>query len=220
MNFDHDFALVLSIDYRSLPYYVFDLTNDNPELQEFDIADAQSFSEYVSRKIRESDSSFGIGRYNENRTIYDHSDVFSGGVRRRIHLGIDLWAPSGTKVFAPLKATVHSFNNNIGKGDYGPTIILQHELGGETFYTLYGHLSEDSLEGLEIGQEIEKGQEIARIGNFPINGDWPAHLHFQIITDMLGKKGDFFGVASADEREKFLKICPDPNLILQIPGLD
>ena len=34
----------------------------------------------------------------------------------------------GKSVHAPLTSTVHSFANNEGQGNYGPTIILQHEL--------------------------------------------------------------------------------------------
>ncbi|HMB89916.1 MAG TPA: aminotransferase class III-fold pyridoxal phosphate-dependent enzyme, partial [Rhodothermales bacterium] len=40
---------------------------------------------------------------------------------------------------------------------------------------------------------------------------------FQVITDMLGRKGDFPGVAPPSEREVWLGICPDPNLLVGIP---
>src|SRR6185503_21331685 len=85
------------------------------------------------------------------------------------------------------------------------------------FFTLYGHLSEKSLEGLYPGKPINRGDRIASIGAPPTNGGWPPHLHFQMITDMLSKQGDFPGVAPASQREVWLSICPDPNLILGIP---
>jgi 4-aminobutyrate aminotransferase-like enzyme len=91
------------------------------------------------------------------------------------------------------------------------------EGGDVVFYTLYGHLAADSVKDLEIGQRFEAGQQVARIGDRPVNGDWPPHLHFQIITDMLGFRGDFPGVASPTERELWLSLCPDPNLLLGIP---
>jgi murein DD-endopeptidase MepM/ murein hydrolase activator NlpD len=114
-----------------------------------------------------------------------------------------------------LEALVHSFQNNTAWSDYGPTIILEHSLSNQRFFTLYGHLSLESLEGLYEGKRIEKGEKIAEFGNYPINGDWSPHLHFQIILDLLGKKGDFFGVCTPQEQEVFAKICPNPNLILR-----
>jgi hypothetical protein len=47
--------------------------------------------------------------------------------------------------FSALDGTLHSFNFNAGFGDYGPTIILEHNVENQTFI-LYGHLSLDSLE--------------------------------------------------------------------------
>jgi hypothetical protein len=41
-------------------------------------------------------------------------------------------------------------------------------------------------------------------------------LHFQIINDMQGKKGDYPGVSSKKELAFYKKNCPDPNLLLKI----
>ncbi|MCL4832746.1 MAG: aminotransferase class III-fold pyridoxal phosphate-dependent enzyme [Caldilineaceae bacterium] len=141
-----------------------------------------------------------------------------GGERRTIHLGIDLFAPTGTPVHAPLAGTVHSFADNAGVQDYGPVIVLSHASGdGETFYTLYGHLSRESLDGLEIGQTVAAGAPFATLGSAEVNGGWPPHLHFQIVTDLLGLDTDFPGVGTASQREVWKAFCPDPNLILGIP---
>jgi 4-aminobutyrate aminotransferase-like enzyme len=127
----------------------------------------------------------------------------------------------GSPVFAPLDGVVHSFRNNDAPLDYGPTIILQHTVdNGETaFFTLYGHLSAASLDGLYEGMPIKRGARLGSIGDYPINGGWPPHLHFQIITDMLGKSGEFPGVALPNQREIWLSLSPDPNLITRIPEL-
>ena len=93
-----------------------------------------------------------IGKYNEDRTIYT-AKQYLGKNPRTIHLGIDLFAPPGTKILCPVDGKVHSFQNNQGEGDYGPTIILEHN----GFYTLYGHLTLSSIENLEIGQEFKAG---------------------------------------------------------------
>lgn len=204
--------------------FTFDFTEENKELQNIDIADTKKFSEYIFRKMRECNVPVAIGRYNESRTIYAISKLFNScdtatKEPRTVHLGIDIWAKAETPLFAPLSGKIHSFKNNTTFGDYGPTIILEHNVNNITFYTLYGHLSTGSIEGMHVGQEFNAGDEIARIGNYPENGSWPPHLHFQLITDMQGRKGDFPGVASISEREKFLELCPDPNIMLGIKNL-
>jgi murein DD-endopeptidase MepM/ murein hydrolase activator NlpD len=197
-----------------------DLGAGNQELMVVELDDTQAFTAFIFDTMREQGTPVAIGRYDEDRVVYRHSSLFDDeSESRTVHLGIDLFVASGTPVYSPLPARLHSFANNAMIGDYGPTIILEHHLAGITFFTLYGHLSLDSLDGLSEGRTLAAGEQIATIGNNHENGGWPPHLHFQIITDMLGKRGDFPGVATLSERQRFLDLCPDPNLILQLPGL-
>jgi murein DD-endopeptidase MepM/ murein hydrolase activator NlpD len=198
---------------------VLDLTEKNKHLAKIDISNAEEFSNHISKIRIKSNVRVCIGKYAEDRTIYAHSPLFNGTNPRTVHLGIDLWVEPGTKVFAPADGSIHSFANNKGIGDYGPTIIIEHSIDEVQFFTLYGHLSLDSLENLKVGKKIKKGNIIGTVGNYPDNGNWPSHLHFQIIADMLGKKGDFFGVASVDKLQEFIELCPDPNLMLRIKSL-
>jgi 4-aminobutyrate aminotransferase-like enzyme/Ser/Thr protein kinase RdoA (MazF antagonist) len=167
-------------------------------------------------------ASIGVGRYDEARCLYD-SPLFGGGAsptdeRRTIHLGIDLFAPAGTVVRAPLEGFVHVLANNAVRQDYGPLVILRHEAGDESsFFTLYGHLDEDTLASLAVGQRLARGEAFARVGAPPANGDWPPHVHFQIILDLLGLDADYPGVARASERELRKALSPDPNLLIGIP---
>jgi len=190
---------------------VLDLTSNNQELKKIN-PHSKEFTDYIFNKLN---GRIGIGKYNENRTIYNQSGLFSTEART-VHLGIDLWVKKNTSILAILDSKIHSFHNNNHFGDYGPTIILEHEECGLKFYTLYGHLTEDSLNGIDKGQIIRKGKQFAKVGSEKVNGNWPPHLHFQIILDMQGKEGDFPGVASATDRQKYLKICPDSNLLLRI----
>ena len=135
---------------------------------------------------------------------------------RRLHLGVDIWGPAGTKVMAPLGGIVHSFAFNNNDSDYGATIILTHHLDGIGFHTLYGHLSLNSLKNLYEGQPVTKGEVIAEFGMRFENGNWPPHLHFQIIADMQGWRGDYPGVCRFSERMQWLAACPDPNIILKM----
>ena len=155
----------------------------------------------------------------EHRTIYARSKLFdTADEPRRLHLGVDIWAEAGTPVYSPLAGHIHSFNDNKSFGDYGPTIILAHDLDGLTLYSLYGHLSRKSLLGVSIGQRIDKNQAIGAFGTCQENGEWPPHLHFQLMFDMEGMEGDYPGVCRFSEKDKYTKNIPDPQLILRFPS--
>jgi len=197
-----------------------DLSLANPIVANARVHDNKDVTRLLALVMERSGAQYGIGGYGEKRGWYARGEQFTHGEEvRSIHLGVDIWAPAGTPVYSPLDGIVHSFQDNALFGDYGPTIILQHSLQGETVYTLYGHLSRESLAGLVEGEVIRRGERFATRGAAPINGDWPPHLHFQIMIDMLGKVGDYPGVAAESQRELFLTLCPDPNFILRSPLL-
>lgn len=207
---------VVDYDATADTLYTFDFTSANTELDIDTITDSARFSAWINKKLKETGSRYGIGGYMEHRTLYARSPLFNTDDEpRRLHLGVDIWAEAGTPVYAPLAGTVHSFKDNNNFGDYGPTIILQHNLDGLMLYTLYGHLSRESLMGLAIGQPIAKNQQIAQLGGIDENGRWPPHLHFQLMFDMEGWVGDYPGVARFSEKEKWQHNIPDPNLILR-----
>jgi peptidoglycan LD-endopeptidase LytH len=87
---------------------------------------------------------------------------------------------------------------------------------GLNFYSLYGHLSLNSLKNLEEGKRIRRGEVFTEFGMRFENGNWPPHLHFQIILDMQDWEGDYPGVCKFSERALWLNNCPDPDLILQM----
>ncbi|GGB15393.1 MULTISPECIES: peptidoglycan DD-metalloendopeptidase family protein [Mucilaginibacter] len=198
--------------------YHFDLTAANKELTAEVINKPWMFSQLVNEKLHDNHCRYGIGGYMEHRTIYAFSSHFdTDDEPRRLHLGVDIWSDAGTPVYAPLDGMVHSYQDNNTIGDYGPTIILQHDLDGLTLYSLYGHLSRKSLNGLSKGVPVSKNSQIATIGNADENGHWPPHLHFQLMFDMEGKQGDYPGVAKFSEKEIWRKNIPDPGLILKFP---
>ena len=197
-----------------------DFSSTNTELSGEIIDDTEKFSTYISNKLLESNSRYGIGGYAELRTVYSRSKLFNEGSEepRRLHLGMDIWGKAGEKVYAPMGGMIHSlaFNNHFG--DYGATIIVLHQLEGIPFYTLYGHLSLNSLKNRSEGELIKKGNIFAEFGMQFENGQWPPHLHFQLITDLQGNKGDYPGVCKYSEQGFYLKNCPDPDLILNMAG--
>lgn len=208
-----------------------DFTSTNTGLTEDVLQDTQLFTDYINDQLRSAGARYGIGGYGEHRTVYRRSELFGSqevaqhkdflytetkeeDEARRMHLGIDIWGKPHTAVMAPLNGIVHSFANNNSFGDYGATIILTHQINGISFYTLYGHLSLSSIKNLEEGQLIVKGDTFAEFGIPSENGQWPPHLHFQIIADLEGWKGDYPGVCRFSEKENWLSNCPDPDLIL------
>ncbi len=220
LNYQISFASVVPFDWQRFRVKILDFTAGNQALQQQELIDTADFSRFVTQEIQEAGALCGVGGYNEHRVLYRRSPHFQQTTEpREIHLGIDIWAEAGTPVSAPLTGTIHSLRDNANFGDYGPTIILQHELEGTIFHTLYGHLSRASLRDKVPGQTIAAGEPFAEFGPYPENGDWPPHLHFQIIEEMQDWSGDYPGVCSLSERARYLANCPDPNLILRIPGL-
>lgn len=207
-----------------LPTYPFDSTRvarldftaANPRLALPErLHDTRLFDGVVAEMLADQHATAGIGGYLENRVIYRRSPHFDAAAEpRSLHLGVDVWVPAGTPVAAPLPATIHSLADNDNFGDYGPTVILQHEVKDTIFFSLYGHLTRTDLAGLRAGQALAAGQVFAHVGPHPENGDWPPHLHFQLITDMQGRRGDFPGVAAPSERAHWAALCPDPMLVL------
>lgn len=199
-----------------------DFTAANPALTDEVIGDVNLLNRYITMQLEQQHARYGIGGYLEPRVLYRRSNLFAGEAAhggeeaRSIHLGVDIWAAAGTPVYAPLQATVHSFADNNQSGDYGATIILQHQTGSGILYTLYGHLSLNSIQPLHKGQVFEAGALLGWLGNRQENGDWPPHLHFQLIRDMQGKEGDYPGVCKPSEREWYAANCPDPDVLLQM----
>jgi len=158
------------------------------------------------------------GGYHEIRPFYCteqfNSEGNSGPMYRSMHLGIDIWTDEEIAIHSPLDGRVFNVYNNAEEGDYGPTLILEHEMNdGNTFYSLFGHLGEDVLHNLSKGDPIRKGQKIASIGGPEVNGGWASHLHFQFMLNLIGNTYNFPGVGHPDEKKVWEQLCPDPGLL-------
>ena len=217
-------APVLDVDPRVAPCLVLDLGVGSLFLgADPRHVETGPLTERIFGEMKRAGVTVAVGRYDEARGIYLSGAFASGGratdERRTVHLGIDLFVEPGASVRAPLPGLVHVLANNTAPQDYGPLVILRHETGDAApFYTLYGHLSEDTLAGLAVGQRVEAGEVIARVGAPPANGDWPPHLHFQLILDLLARDADFPGVALPSQRSIWTSLSPDPNVLLRIPA--
>ena len=116
--------------------------------------------------------------------IYPVSGVFTSAYGFRdgaYHEGIDLANDEGTEVISAMSGTVVRAEWYYG---YGLCVDIEHEDG---YWTRYGHLSEIDV---EIGQEVEQGECIGRLGN--TGRSTGPHVHFEIRSGAwpLGKSTD------------------------------
>ncbi|MBP1839470.1 peptidoglycan DD-metalloendopeptidase family protein [Formosa algae] len=218
-SIDKQFIKVLAPEIALNDYVSIDLSTSNESLQYVNVSSSQDLNQYINLYMAEHGAHIAYGGYMEVRDIYKRSTYFNTAVNtsiRNIHIGMDLWCKAGTPVLAALDGEVHGFKNNMNYGDYGPTIILKHTISDVVFYTLYGHLSSESIATLEVGQQVKQGHKIAELGTSDVNGDYPPHLHFQIIHDIQEYFGDYPGVCSETDLEFYTANCPDPNLLLKM----
>ncbi len=162
-----------------------------------------------------------LGYYAEPRLIYTGNafrrGVYGASNRRTVHLGVDIFAPAGRRVLAPVAGTVEAVADRAERFDYGGVVILRHETdAGDRFFTLYGHLNPDVVGRLATGQEIAQGEAFATLGAQHENGGWAPHLHFQLALSISGIGHDWPGVGDPDEISLWTAICPNPAPLLNI----
>jgi len=163
------------------------------------------------------------GGYCEPRPIYTSSAYDKignqGRESRSIHIGVDFWLPAYTPVHALFDGEVVTAVNDAGDKEYGGLIILKHKVEDFEFFTLYGHNTVESATKHTVGDIIKKGEKIAELGNYPENGNWAPHLHFQVMLSMMDYHDDFPGVIYPDQLDVWKSICPDPNLLFKSEAL-
>lgn len=135
-----------------------------------------------------------------------------GSVRPgKFHEGIDIAATRRDwvgrprdPVLAVARGTVGYVNRFPGNSNYGIYIVLIHDDPLGAVYTLYAHLAEVST-GLNIGQEVNAGTLLGKMGSTPVSIIPRArgHLHFEIGL-----------IANSRFREWFLgkRLKPDHGL--------
>ena len=208
-----------------------DLSVGSPELPHLEtLADPGTSQGWIEGSIAAAGATVAVGRYGETRLLHDAPGFQARGDHgpesRTLHLGLDLFAPAGTPVHAPLAGTVASVADNDRPLDYGPTVIVRHTTPeGDGFHTLFGHLDRATLDHLVPGQRIQPGDVIGRLGDPSVNGGWPPHLHLQVIAlDPLrdegaepADRGDFPGVALHRLRAVWESVSPDPTPLAGLP---
>ncbi len=193
-------------------YVPIDLSIRNEMLKSLDLTNPLEHQSFIDSHLHSHNAKVAYGGYLEERGLYAERTLFESG--RNIHLGLDLWAPAGTAVLCPFEGSIHSFKNNVKQGDYGPTLILHHRWQGQTFYTLYGHLSIASMTDWRQGRSVLPGEVLGALGTPKENVGYAPHLHFQLVMDLQGMEGDYPGVCTREELSCHKLNCPDPEILL------
>ena len=94
--------------------------------------------------------------------------------RIKAHQGVDLAAPTGTRIKASGDAVVDFVGQ---KGGYGNVIVLKHENGVST---VYGHLSRFA-DGLHKGEKVTQGDVIGFVGMTGLATG--PHLHYEFMVN-------------------------------------
>ena len=127
-----------------------------------------------------------------------------GALTGRIHAAMDVAAPRGALVFAPIAGEVTVSQE---RGVYGRHIAILHscppetpEFGTSAVLTLYAHLDERLI---ELGP-VAAGQSIGRVGDSGVPGR--VHLHFSVRR--INRRRGAAEASSVAEEDPGLRINP------------
>lgn len=217
----HAIGRLVPIELQTAPLTYTDWSVTAPEFigpEQYD--DAAGFTARIRAAVSVAGAQAAIGGYDHVRPAYGGPLFQAAAEMRTVHLGLDVFMDAGTPVYAPLDGLVHSAADNAAKFDYGPCMVLVHRVSPDVpvFHTLYGHLDRAALERLRPGTPVKRGDLLGRMGPYPENGDWPPHVHLQLIVDMLDRRGDFNGSCRPSQRDVWLSLCPNANLVARVPA--
>jgi 4-aminobutyrate aminotransferase-like enzyme/Ser/Thr protein kinase RdoA (MazF antagonist) len=209
------FAPVLPVDPRRQPVPWVDLSVGSLDLGGGERWRAEDVADVVTRRRQATGCALVLGRYLEPRLLGGPAEVpgLDCAERRTVPLGVCLFMAPGTAVTTPLAGRVAALERVAAIG----AVLLRHEVqGGPTFFTRYGGLDLASLAPLEVGQTVAAGSPLATIG--PASDGLPPHLDLQVVVDAFGLGTGVPTAVGPSERDLWAELCPDPNLILGVPG--
>ena len=107
------------------------------------------------------------------------------------HRGVDFNPGAGTPIQAIADGVVTEIGNP--SGELGVYVVVQHDVDGVTFSSVYGHMQFGSL-GLNVGDHVTRGQIVGLVGD--TGQSTGPHLHFGIL-DAAGTPIDPLGWMAA-----------------------
>lgn len=132
------------------------------------------------------------------------------GVVNSMHNGIDIAKSGARPIFASADGVVR---RSYRSSSYGETIMLEHEINGDTWETVYAHMRENSRR-FKDGQRVKQGDVIGQMGN--TGNSTGQHLHFEI------HKGGLWNMAKSNavDPEQYLEkdLYPAKTSSLAVDG--
>ena len=118
---------------------------------------------------------------------------------RKMHTGIDLTAPTGTKIYATGDGKV--VKAGLSKGGYGQRVIINHDYG---YKTVYAHLKQVFV---SEGQKLKRGEVLGSLGN--TGHSTGAHLHYEVRKSNIpiNPINFYFNDINAEEYELMVAAC-------------
>jgi 4-aminobutyrate aminotransferase-like enzyme/Ser/Thr protein kinase RdoA (MazF antagonist) len=217
------FAPVIEADFAQRPPRVLDLGIGSALLgAEPQHSLAPDRERIIAAELRRTGADVGIGRHDEERYVVDAQQSIgkepAASGLETVHIGMDVFTGMATAVHAPFDAIVHCIVGGDDAPAGGAHVVLHHQPNATTdFFTLYGQLAPESVSALAEGQHIAAGGVIGKVLPGATNGSQLAHLHFQVVADLLDWAADFPSMVPVAERVVWKTLSPDPNLILGIP---
>ena len=166
----------------------------------------------IEKMMAENDSTWAISGYPEKRAeLADYPlDIREN---RPWHIGVDISAPKGTKLYAPLDSVVEEVGNETERGNYGGYIVLKHDVDGCVFYTIYGHLNFEKFP--QLGASLRAGDCFGEMGDMSQNGNWFYHVHMQVLTQRGFDEGwSQRGLCSEEQLVTIHELCPNPLFLI------
>ncbi|MCQ2308724.1 MAG: M23 family metallopeptidase [Bacteroidales bacterium] len=122
---------------------------------------------------------------------------------QKFHSGIDFSATIGTPIYCPGDGKVVQVEK--AKSGYGNFIIIDHGYG---YKTRYAHISKSLV---KTGQNVKRGEEIARVGNS--GKSTSPHLHYEVIKNgkVVNPINFFFNDLTPQEYDKILELSELPS---------
>jgi murein DD-endopeptidase MepM/ murein hydrolase activator NlpD len=193
------------------------LANNSPVYENVDIRDQIQLQEYADQLMRENKTNWAVSDFGENRefmfTELGHDQMVSQ--QRFMHLGLDIWVPVNTPIYAPLTGEVVLSEYESGEGNYGGLVIMKHKFNDLVIYAVYGHLAKDQLPA--VNTVIATGEKIGLIGEMDSNGGYFYHTHLQVLTE-AGYQNGFAhkGYSTPEQFQNHQEFCLDPRFLFKL----
>ncbi len=167
-----------------------DLSDKGDIFDKCNVKDQVALQKEVDKILLAKNTNWAISDFGERRErFFKALDAQQMVAEERFyHLGLDIWMPVNTQIYAPLDGIVVQADYEDGYGNYGGYIVLKHNISNESFYSFYGHLNPRSLPA--VGDSLKAGDKMARLGDMENNGGYFFHTHLQVLTEE-GYKNNF-----------------------------